>query len=387
METTTGNINIPIVRDVDDTDTPVDLLEGGETLTVTLTEVSTDAGVVRLGTPSEATTTVRDYGSTVTVSVNVVEPVPEGNAATFTVSLSGLVSQDLVVDYATANGTATAADYRSQAQGTLTIAAEQSEGTITVDTLEDTVAEASETFTVTLMLSGQPDNVVLGKAAATAMIGDNDALEVALLGPDNVAEGSAATYTVRLSGGTSSEDVVIDYQVRGNATRVEDYKVPSGTTTAGLSDGFDGSLTIPAGATTGTLEIQTIADADTEVDETLIVQLVEQTDKATKAGVVGISSTLGSQTTTIASAETVTVSLAADSATVREGTRATFTVRLSGTTSNEVIVPYGTTPSSSPDYTPVTNANAYYRGRAAPSEQSRWIRFRTTSPKLWIRLP
>ena len=253
METTTGNIVIPIVRDQDDQNDDVDLLEGGETLTLTLTEVSTDAGVVRLGTPSEATTTVRDYGSTVTVSVNVddpdtntrdiVEPVPEGNAATFTVSLSGLVSQDLVVDYATANGTATAVDYRAQA-GTLTIPAEQQEGTITVDTLDDTVAETSETFTVTLMLSDQPDNVVLGKAAATAMIGDNDQLEVGILGPRYVAEGSAATYTVRLTSGTGSEDIVVDYTVRGTATRVEDYKVPNGATTTDQG-GFDRSVTIP----------------------------------------------------------------------------------------------------------------------------------------------
>ena len=64
-----------------------DVLEGGETLTVTLTDISTKAGAVNLGMPNEATTTIIDHG-TVTVSV-APATVVEGEEATLTVTLSG----------------------------------------------------------------------------------------------------------------------------------------------------------------------------------------------------------------------------------------------------------------------------------------------------------
>ena len=88
--------------------------------------------------------------------------VNEGEAQTFTVTLSGPVSMDVVVGYATANGSATAADYSGSASGTVTIPAGVTDGTIIVPTTEDVLAEDSETFTVTLSGSDLPANVTLG---------------------------------------------------------------------------------------------------------------------------------------------------------------------------------------------------------------------------------
>ena len=85
----------------------------------------------------------------------------EGEAQTFTVTLSGSVSMDVVVGYATANGSATAADYSGSASGTVTIPAGVTDGTIIVPTTEDVLAEDSETFTVTLSGSDLPANVTL----------------------------------------------------------------------------------------------------------------------------------------------------------------------------------------------------------------------------------
>ena len=73
------------------------MLEGDETLTVTLTHASTMAGTVRLGTPTTATTTIGDGDGTVTVDVEAVDAlldddtatVNEGAVQTFTVTLSG----------------------------------------------------------------------------------------------------------------------------------------------------------------------------------------------------------------------------------------------------------------------------------------------------------
>ena len=81
------------------------VLEGDETLTVTLTHASTTAGTVRLGTPTTATTTIGDSDATVTVDVAAFDAltengeeavtVNEGEAQTFTVTLSGSVSEDV----------------------------------------------------------------------------------------------------------------------------------------------------------------------------------------------------------------------------------------------------------------------------------------------------
>ena len=193
------------------------VLEGDETLTVTLTHASTTMGTVRLGTPTEATTTIVDSGG-VTVQVTADDDlqddsatVDEGDAQTFTVTLSGAVSTDVTVGYETADGTAKAGtDYiAAESPATVVIAAGKLMGKITVDTVEDTLAGEDETFTLMLTLSDPPANVTLRRATAEATINDDDILRASLVGPDHVAEGKAATYTVTLSGATSSADVVL----------------------------------------------------------------------------------------------------------------------------------------------------------------------------------
>ena len=153
---TTGTITVVTNDD--------EVLEGDETVTVTLTHASTTAGTVRLGTPTEATTTIVDRGGVI-VSVIADDDsamVTEGEAQTFTVMLSGAVSTDVTVGYATADGTAKAdTDYiAAESPATVVIAAGQEMGKITVDTVDNTLAEADERFAVMLTLvrfAGQRD--------------------------------------------------------------------------------------------------------------------------------------------------------------------------------------------------------------------------------------
>ena len=325
MGMTTATIAITTLAD--------DVLEGDETLTVTLTHASTMAGTVRLGTPTTGTTTIGDGDATVTVDVAAFDAltgeeavtVNEGEAQTFTVTLSGLVSEDVVVGYATANGSATAADYSGSASGTVTIPAGDTDGSIIVPTTEDVLAEDSETFTVTLSGSDLPANVTLGRATAEATIKDDDILRASLVGPDHVAEGKAATYTVTLSGATSSAAVLLDYMVEATseATENDDYETPSG------------KLTIARGRASGTIVIQTITDDVPDVDETLIVTLSTPTEQT---GTVMLET--ASHTTRISAAGTVTVSVRAAAATVNEGDGARFTLTLSERAASDVDVSY-----------------------------------------------
>ena len=103
------------------------VLDGGETLVVTLSGASTSAGEVTWDATA-AQTTISDEG-TVTVSVTAGGAVAEGSPATFTVALSGAVSSPVEVDWSTADDTATAGDdYTAVAPQTLTFAANSTAG-------------------------------------------------------------------------------------------------------------------------------------------------------------------------------------------------------------------------------------------------------------------
>ena len=96
----------------------------------------------------------------------------------FTVTLSAVSPAPVTVDYATADGTATAgADYTA-ARGTLTFAAGKTTQTIAVAVLDDAHDEGEETMTLTL---SRPAGAVLADAEATGTIANRDPLLRALL--------------------------------------------------------------------------------------------------------------------------------------------------------------------------------------------------------------
>ena len=76
--------------------------------------------------------TITDDDNAPSLSINDVSTSDESNTATnMTVTLSAVSGQDVTVDYATSNGTASGSDYTS-ASGTLTISAGQLQGTIPI---------------------------------------------------------------------------------------------------------------------------------------------------------------------------------------------------------------------------------------------------------------
>ena len=151
------------------------MLEPPETLVVTLLDPTSASGTVELD-PEPAATTILDLGM-VTVSVAAEEAaVAEGARARFVVELTGAVASPVALGWATADGTATAgADYAAVADGTLTFRPGAALQQVReVKTLQDDLAEADETFTVTLEGAGLPRGVALGQATATVTIHDDD---------------------------------------------------------------------------------------------------------------------------------------------------------------------------------------------------------------------
>ena len=216
-------------------DTLVDMVvDGGETLVVTLMDARTDKGdVTAVETPAETEILDEDR---VVVSVAAGSPVTEGGNATFTVSLSGAVASPVTVNWSTSDGTAMAgSDYLSDS-GTVTFPAESTTPlTIEVMTSRDDLAEADETFTVTVTASSLPAGVSLGTATTTLTIIDNDMVEVSVPPELEVTEGASAMVTVSLSGAVASAVTLKWSTSDGTATvrfglheRCRDGDVPGG---------------------------------------------------------------------------------------------------------------------------------------------------------------
>ena len=316
----------------------------GETFTVTLSA----PGNAALATDATtATGTINDNDDPPEVSITGTPVVVEGTAASFVVELNGESRKTVTVSYKTADGTALAGeDYTAVALTELEFTSGVTAQTISVATSEDTLNESNETFKVTLS-SASNATLDTDDAEATGTIEDDDELTAAVTADSetgSVAEGESTTFTVKLTGGTSTAEVVVDYSLVGSATVLEDYEAPSG------------KLTIGSSLTSGQITIETLEDDVLDPDETLKVQLDSDPDSATSAGTVNVSDATAETTITDSSEVTVSVKAAVfveddpitpedeseDTSTVAEGEAASFAVELSGAVGVRVEVPYET---------------------------------------------
>ena len=352
-----ANITINVLHDTVD--------DEGETLIVTLTGATTDAGTVAIGSPNRVVTTVRSAGTAIVTGADVT--VTERTSfVDFTVTVPAGITESVAVAYATRDVTATAGtDYGAQS-GTLTIAGGTT-GSVTVATVPiyDDLApgawragydvyEGSEQFELTLRLVDPPANVALGNAVLTGTITDNDdALTVDLRGGGTILEGSAATFQLELDADSPARDaasaaaVVVEYEVTGTGITAEDYEDPNA-----------GTVTIPAGAHDATFSINTLADELLERSEGLRVTLKHAT---TATGTVALYRDPESATVYIRDRGR-TVGVEVLDATGPEGGNAVFEVRLSGTVSRAVPIDLFTVPRTAGsvgddtgDYTKVTS--------------------------------
>ncbi len=248
---TSKTLSVSVVGD------PID--EPNETVLVNLS-----AGSVAIS-DGQAQGTIVDDDATPSLSINDVT-VAEANTGTntsavFTVSLSGQSQSSITVNYATANGTATApADYLS-ASGLLTFAPGQITRTLTVTVVGDTLDESNETFAVNLSAG----SVAIGDAQGQATITDNDAPPSLSIADASVLESRTGertmVFTVTLAT-ISGQAVTANYTTaNGTATAPADYVSSAG------------QVTIPAGSTSATISITIKPDNLAEGAETFSVSL------------------------------------------------------------------------------------------------------------------
>jgi hypothetical protein len=190
--------------------------------------------------------------------------VTEGSGsavATFAVTLSSASSDTVSVRYATANGTATRADYVRKALTTLVFEPGETSMPVTVNIKSDKLDENEETFQV--MLSGAT-KATIADVKGVGTIVDDDPPPALSIESKSFAEGSDVHFVffrVTLSA-PSGLLVKVDYATGpGTATPGTEYRPKSGT------------LTFQPGRTTKTIVIWTKGELVDEPDETFFVNL------------------------------------------------------------------------------------------------------------------
>ncbi len=215
----------------------------------------------------------------------------EGEAFTLTATRNGAVlSQPTTVTYTITGPAANAGDIATPLTGTITILANQTTATLSIATVEDTVLEADETFTVTIT---NPVNGTLGTSTATATIIDDDAPVAGTVSISDlsITEGDAgtklATFTLTRSGGTAA--FTVNYATAdGTATAGSDYVATSGT------------LSFAAGVNSATVSVTINGDTTVEPDEAFVLNLSAPTNGVALADGQGLGTILNDDAAPVA---------------------------------------------------------------------------------------
>ncbi|PZU07238.1 Calx-beta domain-containing protein [Sphingomonas sp.] len=260
----------------------------------------------------------------------------------FTVTASTTSTSAITVDYATADGSATAGSDYLAASGTLTIPAGETSATIAITINADRVIESNEAFTVAL---SNPANATLGAAATGTgtIINDDDAGTFTLAADVATNEsGIAQTFTV-IRGGGSVGAATVSYVV-----------TPSGANPVDAAD-FGGSLpygsvTFADGEVSKTIVLPIADDTVFEPDETYTLTLT-----GTTAGTLGAGTATGTILNDDAPAPVGTFSLEGDVASSEDGGTQTFTVTRTGGNGGAATISYavagsGTNPADADDF-------------------------------------
>ena len=331
---------IPIVDD----STP----EPDEKFRVILSGVPVGTGIIL--TPSVATVTILGDDEAPEVPVEIgFDPVSydvgesSGTVELRVSVLSGVLTDEVTLNYATSDGSAVDGTDYTLTTGTLTLSDTITSFTFTVTILEDIDVELVQTFTVALsVVDILPAGVALTSLVAIVTILDNDEAPVVPELPEvvvvtatlrvselSVSEGDTTTLNIELSE-AASEDVTLTLTVvGGSAVESVDY------------DPLLVPVVIRAGVLELTVSIRTIEDELNEETETLVLELSVLSGPAVTGAVDRVTVTITDDDEAPVVPElpevvVVTATLRVSELSVSEGDTATLNIELSEAASEDV---------------------------------------------------
>ncbi len=270
--------------------------------------------------------------------------VEEGGTAEFVVSLTAEAGETVTVDFETVDGTAEAGSDYTADSGTLTFAAGETTRTISVSTLDDSIPEVREGFTVVL---SNPSGAVLNDDTGEGTITDNDGgptMPELSIGNARVVEGESAQFEVRLNPAAEQTVTVAFATVDDTAVARADYTPVAGR------------LTFPVGETTRIIFVPTLDDGEQEAEERFTVML------SSPSGAM-LNDDTGEGT--IIDNDHPAVLAIDDAPPVVEGGTAEFAVRLIGVSGAAVTVDFQTvdgTAEAGSDYTAASGSLTFAEG-------------------------
>ena len=200
-----------------------DVVEAVETIIVT----GTPTGILTAVEPSAAIDLTDDDTATVSIAAGAASVEEEADTSvTFTATLSKQVATALTVSWsATTDDSSSTVDADPDADlgaksGSIVIAAGDTTQTFSVDIENDALSEVDEVFRTALggitgaparTSSGSPVDTVTvssGSGAVDVTITKNDPLTVGLEALGALVEGRSASFTLRVTGGISTNDVI-----------------------------------------------------------------------------------------------------------------------------------------------------------------------------------
>ena len=217
-----------------------------------------------------------NFSATTDSTVSIVASIPNASeagptAGKFTITRTGDTTLALAVNAGAATGSATkttdyafSPDYVSSSPfNQFTIPAGQASLDILVNPVNDALVEGPET--VILQLGPGDGYVLSGSTSATVTIADDDTtlpkVAVVTTTPSTIENsGLPAVFTFSRTGATTGS-LTVNYAVTGTATPGADYTT------------LTGSVTIPAGSSSTTVNVQPVDDNISESLETVIVTI------------------------------------------------------------------------------------------------------------------
>jgi len=257
----------------------------------------------------------------------VTEPSSGVLNANVIVKLSNAISLPAKVHYATVDNSATAGSDYVSAAGDLTIPAGSTSGNISLVILGDAIAEGAENFKV--RLSAPVNSLITDSEAQVTISNKKPAISIQ---DKKRMEGNSGTTNAVFS-------VVLSFAYNVNCSA--NFVTAQSTALAGKDfTAASGTLTIPAGSTTGTIQVPVAGETLYETDETFKVNLSNAVNAT-----FSDSSGLG----TIQNDDSIP-SLTIDDVSVLEGVAGTanltFTVRLSAASGLKTTVRFSTAPNT-----------------------------------------
>jgi len=245
---TSKTIAVPVTND--------GLNEADETFTLTLSNATVAV------TDGSATGSIYNDDPEPTISIADASAPEADGVVSFTISLSAASGQEVDVDYATTDGSASSASDFTTVSGTAIITAGSTSTQIDVPLTDDTTYEGDEDLTLDLTA---PYNASILDAQGLGTITDDDPVPAASIDDAAVTEGNAgstpATFTVTLANASASTATVAWATVDASAVAGSDYTAGGGT------------ITFDPGALSAQISVDVTGDTIAELDEDFTVVL------------------------------------------------------------------------------------------------------------------